>query len=291
MHQYLKSIGFDDIRNKKQLIQILKDVEESYTGHQLIQQDEKTDLCEYEKEYGEQIGISICGDMDIDEKFYLRYYIPYFKGTGVTSYADVSVERRIDREAYVGICEDTKVGINLIFYLQNMMEYLNEKKISGKSIRYSSVTLSGLSEGGMILLPVRKSQEQEREQQEEVHNRMMLLSAARAGDPQAIESLTLDDMDTYSKVSRRLISEDVFTIVDTYMMPYGIECDRYSILGEIRECRKIQNEMTGADIWIMKLDVNGLLFDVCVPEKNLMGEPTAGRRFKGNIWLQGRINF
>lgn len=291
MHQYLKSIGFDDIRNKKQLIQILKDVEESYTGHQLIQQDEKTDLCEYEKEYGEQIGISICGDVDIDEKFYLRYYIPYFKGTGVTSYADVSVERRIDREAYVGICEDTKVGINLIFYLQNMMEYLNEKKISGKSIRYSSVTLSGLSEGGMILLPVRKSQEQEREQQEEVHNRMMLLSAARAGDPQAIESLTLDDMDTYSKVSRRLISEDVFTIVDTYMMPYGIECDRYSILGEIRECRKIQNEMTGADIWIMKLDVNGLLFDVCVPEKNLMGEPAAGRRFKGNIWLQGRINF
>lgn len=291
MHQYLKSIGFDDIRNKKQLIQILKDVEESYTGHQLIQQDETTDLCEYEKEYGEQIGISICGDMDIDETFYLRYYIPYFKGTGVTSYADVSVERRIDREAYVGICEDTKVGINLVFYLQNMMEYLNEKKISGKSIRYSSVTLAGLSEGGRILLPVLKSREQEKEQQEEVHNRMMLLSAAKAGDPQAIESLTLDDIDTYSKVSRRLISEDVFTIVDTYLMPYGIECDRYSILGEIRECRKIQNEVTREGIWIMKLDVNGLLFDVCVPVKNLMGEPAAGRRFKGNIWLQGRINF
>ena len=291
MHQYLKSIGFDDIRNKKQLIQILKDVEESYTGHQLIQQDETTDLCEYEKEHGEQIGISICGDMDIDEKFYLRYYIPYFKGTGVTSYADVSIERRIDREAYVGICEDTKVGINLIFYLQNMMEYLNEKRMSGKSIRYSSVTLAGLSEEGMILLPVLKSREQEKEQQEEVHNRMMLLSAAKAGDPQAIESLTLDDIDTYSKVSRRLISEDVFTIVDTYLMPYGIECDRYSILGEIRECRKIQNEVTREGIWIMKLDVNGLLFDVCVPVKNLMGEPAAGRRFKGNIWLQGRINF
>lgn len=291
MHQYLKSIGFDDIRNKKQLIQILKDVEESYTGHQLIQQDETTDLCEYEKEYGEQIGISICGDMDIDEKFYFRYYIPYFKGTGVTSYADVSIERRIDREAYVGICEDTKVGINLIFYLQNMMEYLNEKRMSGKSISYSSVTLAGLSEEGMILLPVLKSREQEKEQQEEVHNRMMLLSAAKAGDPQAIESLTLDDIDTYSKVSRRLISEDVFTIVDTYLMPYGIECDRYSILGEIRECRKIQNEVTREGIWIMKLDVNGLLFDVCVPVKNLMGEPAAGRRFKGNIWLQGRINF
>lgn len=82
MHQYLKSIGFDDIRDKEQLIQILKDVEESYTGHQLIQQDEKTDLCEYEKEYGERIGIAIYGDMDMNEIFYQRYYLPYFKGTG-----------------------------------------------------------------------------------------------------------------------------------------------------------------------------------------------------------------
>ena len=291
MHQYLKSIGFDDIRDKEQLIQILKDVEESYTGHQLIQQDEKTDLCEYEKEYGERIGIAIYGDMDMNEIFSHRYYLPFFKGTGVTSYADVSVERRMDREAYIGICEDTKVGINLVFSLQNMMEYLKEKKLGGKTISYSSVTLAGLSEGGTILLPVLKSREQEKEQQEEVHNRMMLLSAAKTGDPQAIESLTLDDIDTYSRVSRRLISEDVFTIVDTYMMPCGVECDRYSILGEIRECRMIQNDITRARIWIMKLDVNGLLFDVCVLARNLMGEPAVGRRYKGNIWLQGRINF
>ncbi len=104
MHQYMKSIGFGNIRDKKQLTQILKDVEESYTQHQLVTQDETTDLCEFEKEYGEGIGIKVCGDMDIDEQFEYRYYTPYFKGSGVTSYADVSVERRIDREAYVGIC-------------------------------------------------------------------------------------------------------------------------------------------------------------------------------------------
>ena len=161
MHQYLKSIGFGNIRDKKQLIQIIRDVEESYTGHQLVTQDEVTDLCEFDKEYGEGIGIKVCGDMDIDEQFDYRYYAPYFTGSGVTSYANVSVERRIDREAYVGICEDTKVGINLVFYLQNMMEYLRERQIGGKSIKYSSVTLSGLCNEGTILLPVRKSKEQE----------------------------------------------------------------------------------------------------------------------------------
>ncbi len=61
---------------------------------------------------------------------------------------------------------------------------------------------------------------------------MLLLSAAKSGDPEAIESLTLDDMDTYSKI-KKIDTEDVFTIVDTYIMPYGIECDRYSIMGEI----------------------------------------------------------
>ena len=138
-----------------------------------------------------------------------------------------------------------------------MMEYLRERQLGGRSIKYSSVTLSGLCNEGIILLPVLKSKEQEREQQEDVHNRMLLLSAAKSGDPQAIESLTLDDIDTYSKVSRRLISEDVFTIVDTYIMPYGIECDRYSIMGEILEYRLTRNEITREDICIMKLDVNG----------------------------------
>ena len=47
MHQYMKSIGFGNIRDKKQLTQILKDVEESYTQHQLVTQDETTDPLKY----------------------------------------------------------------------------------------------------------------------------------------------------------------------------------------------------------------------------------------------------
>lgn len=125
----------------------------------------------------------------------------------------------------------------------------------------------------------------------ELKNRKMLLSAAKNGDQVAMESLTLEDIDTYSKVSQRLITEDVFSIVDTYFMPYGIECDRYSILGEILEMHTIQNEDTGEELYVMRLEVNELEFDVCVPIKNVIGEPAVGRRFKGNIWLQGRLNF
>ena len=154
-----------------------------------------------------------------------------------------------------------------------------------------SITLSGLCNEGTILLPVRKDEKQEQKQKEQSNNRMELLIAAKNGDPAAIQGLTLDDIDTYSKVSRRLITEDVFSIVDTYMMPYGAECDLYSILGTIIKVRKTCNEYTKEAIYIMSLDVNDLLFDVCVPVNNTMGEPEEGRRFKGNIWLQGYINF
>lgn len=291
MHQYLKAIGFGNINSKKQLYDILSQVENDFTNLQLVSQEEEIDFCEYKKEYGERIGIVSFGDIDINECFRREYYFPYFIGTGVTSYADVTIEKRIDKESYMGICEDVKVGINLIFHLQNTIEYMKKSQASRDFVKYKSVTLAGLCNSGMILLPVMKDAMQEQQQKADVHNRMMLMSAAKTGDPAAIESLTLDDIDTYSEVSRRLIKEDVFSIVDTYIMPYGVECDRYSILGNILEVRESKNEVTQEKIYIMSLDVNELKFDICVPASKLTGEPAEGRRFKGNIWLQGWINF
>lgn len=291
MHQYLKSIGFGNIKSKSELYEVLKDVEEKFTCHELVYVEEKMDFCEYQKEYGPGIGISLYGDLDIDECFHRQYYSPFFFGTGITSYADVLVEKRMDRESYVGICEDMKIGISLIFHMQNTLEYLREKQITQDKVKYSSVTLSGLCNSGKILLPIKKDKIQARKQKEEVHNRMMLMDAAKNGDPVAIESLTMDDIDTYSEVSRRLITEDVFSIVDTYIMPYGIECDRYSILGEIRELNTVRNEYSREDVYIMKLEVNELTFDICIPVKEVIGEPAVGRRFKADMWLQGRVNF
>ena len=290
MHQYLKAIGFGGIKGKGEFHKILNEVQTAYSHHELVSQKDEMDFCEYQKEYGAGIGITLYGDMGVEEEFIQQYYLPYFLGTGITSYADVYIEKRMDRDAYVGICEDMKVGISLIFHLQNLTQYLTEKEKTD-SIKYKSVTLSGLCDGGTVLLPVLKNENQEKKQKEEVKNRMMLMDAARTGDPAAIESLTLDDIDTYSKVSRRLVSEDIFTIVDTYIMPYGVECDCYSIMGEILELGEIENEYSGEYLYVMNLDVNGLIFDICVPVKEVVGEPAVGRRFKGNIWMQGRINF
>lgn len=68
-------------------------------------------------------------------------------------------------------------------------------------------------------------------------------------DEDAIELLTMEDMDMYSTISRKIQKEDVFSIVDTYFMPYGVECDHYSVLGEIMECTRVRNRFTGEEIF------------------------------------------
>ena len=291
MHQYLKAVGFGKIKSRKELYEILSDVENKFTYHELVYMEEEMDFCEYQREYGAGIGISLYGDIDINEYFRKQYYCPFFIGTGITSYADIIIDRRMDRESYIGICEDTKIGISLIFHMQNTLEYLKERELTKDKVKYTSVTLSGLCNSGTILLPIKKDKLQVRKQKEEVTNRMLLMDAAKNGDPVAIESLTLDDIDTYSEVSRRLVTEDVFSIVDTYIMPYGVECDQYSILGEILDCSLIKNGLTEEDVYLMTINCNAMIFDLCINKEDVYGEPGVGRRFTGTIRMQGYINF
>lgn len=291
MHQYLKAVGFDNIQTKNDLREILADVRERFTHQTIVSYKPGEDFCELRKEYGQCIGISLCGELDENDVFDPDYYFPYFEGSGISTYADIAVERKIEKEQYVGMCEDSKIGISLIFTLQNGIEYMRERQAGFVKDLTTSVTFSGLALSGMILLPVIKNESQIKSEKEASDNRKMLINAARNGDQSAIETLTLDDIDTYSQVSRRLATEDVFSIVDTYFMPYGVECDLYSIMGEILAVRRRKNVATGVELYQMKLNVNELQFDVCVPVAEVMGEPEIGRRFKGTIWLQGYINF
>lgn len=292
MHKYLKSIGFHDIDSEREWNKILLDSEEKFTGYDRISLEEGLDLCELSKSFGDRIGISSYGQIDeVDEEFRRECYFPYFEGSGISSYADVIVERRSGSHTYVGVSEDMKMGASLIFHLQNGMEYLRELQLGHIPKSSTTVTFSGLAVSGKILFPVLKNREQTEKYDEERRNRMMLMSAAREGNPEAIESLTMEDIDTYTEVSKRIKTEDIYSIVDTNFMPYGLECDLYSILGEILDVSMTENSLTGKKLYILSLEMNDLRFDVCVPEETLIGEPAIGRRFKAKIWLQGRINF
>jgi hypothetical protein len=139
------------------------------------------------------------------------------------------------------------------------------------------------------MMPIIKNEYDKQKIKKATNERNQLIAQARMGDEDAIESLTLDDMDTYSMISKKIQNEDVYSLVDTYFMPYGVECDQYSVLGEIIEVRKDVNRITNEEIIFMTIECNELMFEVGINKVDLFGEPAVGRRFKGVIWLQGMI--
>ena len=295
----MRSIGFKNLTNRKELQKLLTDViiegtERSYTSN-----GEDTLLAEFCRDFTEviegskdnSIGIAVCGEFDNDDKFTYDYYFPYLRSNNISSEADVTIERHAAQESYAGVCDDVRVGISLIFYLQNMISYVKIKNSNQLPIKGTTLTLTALSTKGTIMMPIVKSEKDVIRNKKSSITRARLLNAARKGDEEAIESLTLDDMDTYTAISKKIQKEDVFSLVDTSFMPYGVECDHYSILAEIIDYSKIKNKITGEKIYLMTLNCNDMIFDMCINQDDLYGEPAVGRRFKGIIWMQGYINF
>ena len=291
MHRFMRAIGFSEYTDRNKLKELLKKVILTADQRAYTINDEDIMLGEFSKGFAENMGITVCGEFDEEDKFTYEYYYPYLRGRGITSLEDVSVERHASRESYAGVCDDIKVGISLIFYLQNRIPYVKAHFCGELPIRGTSLTLSGLSTQGSILLPIEKDEEQKQRIRQDSANRTNLIAAARKGDEDAIEMLTMEDMDMYSTISKKIQKEDVFSIVDTYFMPYGVECDHYSVLGEIMEYSKVRNNITGEEIFLLKICCNELTFDVAINIIDMLGEPRVGRRFKGTIWLQGFINF
>ena len=155
----------------------------------------------------------------------------------------------------------------------------------------NNVVLSGLSLEGTVILNVEKDPIQVQKEIKSNYNRNQLLEAARDGNMEAIEILTLDDMDTYNLISKRAKKEDVFTIVDSYLIPYGVETDKYSILGTIHDVMLFNNEQTGTEVYYLSVGCSDLEFDICIKKEDLLGEPIKGRRFKGVVWLQGIVDY
>ena len=291
MHKYMRAIGFSSLSDTKELKKLVSDVifEADIRKYESI--TENTRLVEFDKEYSPGMGIAVIGKLEDEDSFAYDYYYPYLRGRQVSSSEDISVERHAEKESYAGVCDDLKVGVSLIFYLQDIITYVRALNKKVLPIKGTTLNLAGLSIKGSILLPIAKNEEDIIKGRKASLNREKLLAAARGGDEEAIESLTIDDMDKYTMLSKKIHEEDIFTLVDTYFMPYGVESDHYAVLGTILECGREENTLTGEHIWRMRISSNDLELDVCINETDLYGEPAVGRRFKGTIWLQGAINY
>ena len=290
MHKFLRSIGFSKL-NRKDMQALATDIIVNGPSRAYTSLDDDSVIACFSKEVAPGVGITVVGEFDENDEFSYDYYYPYLEATGISTEEDVSVEAHAATESYAGVFEDVRMGISIIFYLQNMIPYIKALRTDMLPMEGTTLSLSALSLDGIILMPLQKTAKDLVTTSQATNTRAKLVKAARNGDEDAIENLTMHDMDTYSTIAQRLQQDDVFTLVDTYFMPYGVECDQYSILGEIIELEELTNNMTGEDLYHMTIICNDIRMQLVVNKEDVFGEPAVGRRYKGNIWLQGHINF
>lgn len=291
MHSYLRTVGFSNIKKKKDVDALIQEIIKNPDKKNFLEDCDGTIFAEYSKNFSENIGICVRGELTDQDKFEPDYYYPYFIGDGISTEEKVEIEKHAEKESYAGVCDEIRIGVTLIFYLQNMIDHLKRKESNNTNKFYESTTLSALSIFGKILLPIFNSDNSVTNNETITWERNKMIAAARDGDEDAIENLTLEDIDTYSMLSRRIVNEDVLSIVDSYFMPYGIESDQYNVLGEILEFHEAKNSKTNEEMYVLKICSNDLVFNICINKEDLLGLPSIGRRFKGVIWMQGFINY
>lgn len=65
------------------------------------------------------------------------------------------MERHAEKESYAGACDDMRLGVTLIFYLQNPAEYMLEK-YKGNVREGQPLTITGLAREGKTFFRFRK---------------------------------------------------------------------------------------------------------------------------------------
>lgn len=288
MHSFLRAVGFSNVKDRVDEEKLINLVIEYAAEKQIFRMSEDRSIVEVLLEVSEDTGVVVRGETDARGNFHVAHYFPIHRGSTITTEETVTVNKRVDTDAYTGMCDDYRIGVSLIFYIQNMVDLL-KNPIWKRERRECPVYLSALATEGKILLPVEKSAKEAEKVKADLKTRSALIAEAKQGNQEAMQNLTFDDIDQYAEVSRRVRKEDIYSIVETSFFPYGSESDNYSILGYINRVERLKNSFTKEEFYVLNIECNEMNYDVCIHVDDLLGEPMPGRRFRGNVWMQGRI--
>ncbi|MBQ4059656.1 MAG: DUF3881 family protein [Lachnospiraceae bacterium] len=293
MHSYFRAIGFSKLKNKSEQNKLITAALNDATDKKEIEVNSETKLLQFNRSFGCGLGISIIAELDENGTISIDHSFPYCNGYHSTTQPDIQIEPHSDKEAFSGISDDYSLGITLIYALSNPIDYIRSKWSNDFYKIPNKVKFGALSIDGRILYGVQLEEMSFPYEKQPISNqeRRKLIAKAKKGDLDAMENLTIDEMDTYSLISKRIHKEDLYTVVETYFMPFGIDNEQYSIMGIIKKIEQLTNEFSDELVYNLTVVCNDLTLNVAINSLDLEGEPKVGRRFKGIIWLQGQVDF
>lgn len=289
MNRYFRAIGFLNNFNREEYEKLVEDI--IFRPEQTNNYDNlnlKYLILDKRLECGKDFGICVRIVKDAKGNVYREAVFPFFRTNDYNEHELCSFEKKIFGEEYIGVFEDYTLGENVFFYVINADEVYKKKSV--KDIK-CSVSISGLSIAGNVILPIQESEKGKERAREFNQNRISLLNKANDGDQNAFATVRHDDILTNVTVSEQVFIEamDIYSVVDSSFIPCGAECDLYSILGEIKGFERRVNNISGEGVYILDVSVKGVIIKICINENDLFGEPQIGFRFKGTVWLQGNL--
>lgn len=131
-------------QKKQDMAKLLKRLvkEAEMTGR--LAEQEGSRFCELRTEVAPGMGVAMIGEMSPKGTFSREYYFPYVKNPDVSSEAECSIQRHTERETYAGLLDEYRVGISLIFYMENSMEY-RMRRSARQPVQPKGAALTGLA--------------------------------------------------------------------------------------------------------------------------------------------------
>ena len=99
MHDFLRAVGFKNIKDQKELDELLQSIVSSPTNYMSARDSEGNEYAEFTKEFADSMGIIVRGEFTDHDNFRIEYYIPYFYGHGITSQEQTEVQKHVMPES------------------------------------------------------------------------------------------------------------------------------------------------------------------------------------------------
>ena len=122
MNLYIRALGFNNMTSRAEDNFIKTGIKESIKEGFVIRH-EKLDRGVIILRLSNSTGLYVYGRYE-KNTFKYEYYFPFVVGKNLSENEEMTIERHLDKESYAVICDELKTGVTLIFYLQNVMDYL-----------------------------------------------------------------------------------------------------------------------------------------------------------------------
>lgn len=285
MHEFLQAIGLKSLKTKKELKLLTEWVLARPDRFRVSDTGDEENVAMAERLTADSAGVAVVGSVNEQGTMVPEYYFPFLQSRVASSDAPISVEKQVARNGYIGLVEDDRLNLSLIFHVKNVIDAVKCEK----GADFKSVSLSLLASDATVLLPIAVPEKVLKSREERKKRQEKLMNDLANGDTEAFEKMARESVERFEKMMARVEKADVYSVVDSFFMPHGMESDRYYFLGTITNCREEENRLTEEKFYVMVIDVNGVEFSVSVNASDLTGVPAEGYRLRGHGWLLGEL--